>query len=130
MLINSRALGIISISTPIYNSALPVDSLRYIERTLNAKSYINDGVWKAHVYRHALTGALTATVRLMNMYLANQQDWLATVQKLQLQEQSNDYTSYHLRVPEGQEKKVVKDLQQQSEVRWAELNNIVHIELH
>jgi len=128
-LINSRSLSILSVSTPLYTSALPLDSLGSIERALNAKPYINDGVWKAGVYRHALTGALTVTVRLMNMNLANQQDWLATVQKLQLREQSNS-ASYHLKVPVGQEKKLVKELQQQNEVRWAELNNIVHIDLH
>ena len=128
-LVNSHSLGILSVSTPLYTSRLPLDSLGYIERALNAKPYINDGVWKAHVYRHALTGVLTTTVRLMNMTLANQQDWLATVQKLQLQEQSNS-SSYHLKVPVGQEKNLVKELQKQSEVRWAELNHIVHIDLH
>ncbi|HEX8350715.1 MAG TPA: hypothetical protein VF598_12195 [Hymenobacter sp.] len=129
-LLNSRPFSILSISTPIYTSAMPADSLGYIERTLNAKSYVNDGIWKAHVYQHALTGTLTITARLMNMSRTNQQDWLATVQKLRLQEQPNSYTSYHLKVPVGEEKKWVKELQQQSEVRWAELNNIIHIELY
>ncbi|OUJ75124.1 hypothetical protein BXP70_03610 [Hymenobacter crusticola] len=113
----------------MYNSNLPADSSGYVERALNAKPYINDKGWKASVIRNTLTGKLTITVRLMNMTLANQQDWLATVQQLQLQEQPTT-TSYQLKVPVGEEKHWVKELQQQSEVRWAELNNIIQIQLH
>ncbi|WP_324675479.1 hypothetical protein [Hymenobacter sp. GOD-10R] len=128
-LVNSRSLEILAISIPMYNSNLPSDSSAYVERALNAKPYINDKGWKASVIRNTNTGKLTVNMRLMNMNLANQRDWLATVQQLQLQEQPTA-TSYHLKVPVGQEKKWVAELQQQSEVRWAELNNIVHIQLH
>ncbi|WP_143436358.1 hypothetical protein [Hymenobacter crusticola] len=128
-LVNSRSLEILAVSIPMYNSNLPADSSGYVERALNAKPYINDKGWKASVIRNTLTGKLTITVRLMNMTLANQQDWLATVQQLQLQEQPTT-TSYQLKVPVGEEKHWVKELQQQSEVRWAELNNIIQIQLH
>lgn len=126
-LLNSYPFTILSISTPTYISTLSTNSVESLERILNTKAYINDGVWKATVYRHALTGALTVHVRLMNMSLNDQQDWVNTVQQLQLQEQPNG-SSYHLKVPVGEEKKWLSKLQQQDAVRWAELNNIIRIQ--
>jgi len=128
-LLNSYNVSILSVSVPHYVSTLPLDSLKYVERILNTKPYINDGGWSAKVLQNSQNNTLFTNLRLMNMSLANQQDWLDTMQQLRLQEQPQLYTSYLLKVPIGEEKKWLAELQQQSVVRWAEPNYYVHIQL-
>lgn len=127
-LVNNYPFTILYIAGPTYVSTLPTDNVESLKRVLDSKSYLNDSIWKAAIYHHAITGVLTVNPRLLNMSVANQQDWLATVQKLRLKEQPNGYTTYHLKVPVGEEKKWLAELQQQDGVRYVELNNIIRVQ--
>jgi hypothetical protein len=132
-LFNSNAFTIKSVMGPVYISSLPADSIDYIVRELNRKTYINSGAWKAvkngNVYLHYQTRALTVIPRLLDMTVANQQDWAATVQRLQLQEQPTMVKSCYLNVPLCSEKYWVSQMQPNPLVKWAQLNNIIHIQL-
>lgn len=131
-LFNSNSLTIKSVMGPLYISSLPADSIDYVVRELNRKPYINSGAWKAvkngNVYLHYQTRALTVIPRLLDMTVANQQDWAATVQRLQLQEQPTMVKSCHLNVPPCSEKYWVSQLQPNPLVKWAELNKIARIQ--
>lgn len=131
-LLNSQPFVIKSIMGPVYISALPPDSLDYVVRELNRKPYINTGPWKAvkdgNVYLHYQTRALTVIPRLMDMTAVNQQDWQATLQRLALQEQPTMVKSCHLGVPLCAEKFWMQQMQQNSLVKWSELNKIVRIQ--
>ncbi|RSK51136.1 hypothetical protein [Hymenobacter rigui] len=104
------------------------DSIDYIIRELNQKPDINSGAWKAvkngNVYLHHQTKALTIIPHLMNMTVANQQDWAATVQRLGLQEQPTVVKSSHLNVALCNEKYWLAVLPRNALVRWAQLNHI------
>lgn len=132
-LFNTHAFSIKSVLGPVYISRLPTDSIDYVIRELNTKSYINSGGWKAvkngNVYLHYQTNNLTVIPRLMDMTPANQQDWLATAQRLQLQEQPGMVKSCHLNVPLCSEPYWVGQLQPNSLVKWAELNHIRQVRL-
>ncbi|MBO0357098.1 hypothetical protein J0X19_03995 [Hymenobacter sp. BT186] len=131
-LFNSNSLIVKSVMGPLYISSLPADSIDYVVRELNRKPYINSGAWKAvkdgNVYLHYQTHALTVIPRLLDMTVANQQDWAATVQRLQLQEQPTMVKSCHLNVPLCSEKYWVSQLQPNPLVKWVELNKIVRIQ--
>ncbi|RSK37099.1 hypothetical protein [Hymenobacter metallilatus] len=131
-LFNGHAFVIKSLTGTVYISALPADSIDYVIRELNRKSYINAGGWKAvkngNVYLHFQTRALTVIPRLMDMTVANQQDWQATVARLQLQQQNAGATSCHLGVSVCSEKYWVAQMQQHNLVKWAQLNNIIRIQ--
>jgi hypothetical protein len=131
-LFNSNRFVIKSVMGPVYISALPADSIDYVVRELNRKSYINTGPWKAvkdgNVYLHYQTRALTVIPRLMDMTEANQQDWLATVQRLALQEQPTMVKSCHLGVSLCAEKFWAQQLPQNSLVKWAEINKIARVQ--
>ncbi|WP_157530348.1 hypothetical protein [Hymenobacter norwichensis] len=131
-LFNSNAFVIKSVMGPLYISSLPADSIDYVVRELNRKAYINSGAWKAvkdgNVYLHYQTRALTVIPRLLDMTVANQQDWAATVQRLQLQEQPTMVKSCYLNVPLCSEKYWVSQLQPNPLVKWAQLNNIIRIQ--
>lgn len=131
-LFNSNGFVIKSVMGPLYISALPADSLDYVVRELNRKPYINTGPWKAvkdgNVYLHYQTRALTVIPRLMDMTEANQQDWLATVQRLALQEQPTMVKSCHLGVSLCSEKFWAQQLPLNRLVKWAELNKIARVQ--
>lgn len=122
-LANARSLSIAYIFPARYSSALPADSLGYLRRQLATKAYANAPDWPVQIVRNAQTNAVQLTVRLVDMTAPNQQDWLTTVQQLQLQELSGSKTAL-LQVPVGEEKRWVAELQQNAALRWAELNHI------
>ncbi|WP_139925615.1 hypothetical protein [Hymenobacter sp. DG01] len=122
-LVNARSLSIAYLFPARYGSTLPADSLDYLRQQLATKSYANAPDWPVQIARNAQTNAVQLTVRLVDMTAPNQQDWLTTVQQLQLRELPGS-KSFMLRVPVGEEKRWVAELQQNAALRWAELNHI------
>lgn len=115
------------VSSEVYISELPPDSLNYVLEYLNAKSYTNDDVWSVTGYRHYATDAVTIFPKLFNIKnQENQADWLESMQILKLREKGNGFL-ISFKVPEGQEKEWEKRFEAYDFVEWVELNYIVPI---
>jgi hypothetical protein len=117
-----------------YVTELPGDRLEEILDDLNTRAYVNDGVWKATGYLHALNGKIHVFTRLFDIKNKdNQRDWLALMEKYHLKENFIfDHSGFmiHFKVHTGEEKRWVKHFRNLNFVEWAELNYYVPIVTH
>lgn len=130
--INSFEHEVENIHSQAYTSSLPSDSLQYVLDYLNAKPYTNDGhTWFVTGYRHYKTDVITIFPRLFNIKNANyQEDWLQSMKKLKLKEQTENEAAgsvIFFHVPEGKEEEWVKIFEKFEFVEWAELNYLIEL---
>lgn len=133
-LINGFDFEVKSVNNAFYITELPGDRLEGILDDLNTRHYINDGVWKATGYLHAINGKIHVFTRFFDIRNRdNQRDWLSLMEKYQLRENFVfDHSGFmiHFKVPEGEEKRWVRHFQNLDFVEWAELNYYVQIVTH
>ena len=120
------------INSQVYTSTLPPDSLKYILDYLNAKPYTNDGSgWFVNGYLHYKTQQITIFPMLFQIKKKEyQRDWLLSMVKLKLSEDTNSLTDgciIFFHVPEGTEKEWEKRFEAFDFVEWAELNYYVEL---
>ena len=130
--INSFDHDVGRITSRIYTSALPPDSLSYVFNYIIRKTYTNDGGNKWFLaYVDYDTKIITILPKLYDIKNKdNQSDWLQTKDILKLSEETDIETSANkicFHVPEGQEKEWVKKFEKYDFVIWAKLNYIVEI---
>lgn len=111
------------------------DSLQYVLDFINKKPYTGTNDWKVSGYNHYETKVITVFPRLHQINnRANQQDWLQTMQLLQLKEIKEPASDrgyiVHIHVHEGKEKEWVATLRTYNFIQWAELNYIIPYILH
>lgn len=132
--INGFDFEVKSVNNAFYVTDLSGDKLEEILNDLNTRSYINDGVWKATGYLHAINGKIHVFTRFFDIKNKdNQRDWLSLVEKYQLRENFIfDHSGFmvHFKVPEGEEKRWARHFQNLNFVEWAELNYYVQIVTH
>jgi hypothetical protein len=132
--INSFDFEVKSADNAFYVSSKSEGRLEEILDDLNTRAYVNDGVWKATGYLHALNGKIHVFTRLFDIKNKdNQRDWLVLMEKYQLKENFIfDHSGFmiHFKVPEGDEKKWVKHFLNLDFVELAELNYYLPIVTH
>lgn len=127
--INARGYKIISSFGTYYESSLPIDSLDYVKNILSTKPYMNRDGWNGNAYLHYQSNKIMCVNQMMDMDINNQNDWLNTVQLLQLTQKDN-VTTFLVGVKEGKEKKIIKSLIENPYIKWAELNCTGEIQPH
>jgi len=130
--INSFDHDVECITSRIYTSALPPDSLSYVFNYIIRKTYTNNGGNKWFLaYVDYDTKIITILPELYDIKNKdNQSDWLQTKYILRLSEETDIETSANkifFHVPEGQEKEWVRKFEKYNFVKWAKLNYIVEI---
>lgn len=115
-------------------SALPADSLQYVLKSLNEKTYTNDGVnWFVSGYLNNQTNQITIFPKLFGMDNTQyQKDWLTSMKELRLSEEHNAELNsgiIHFNVPIGAELEWENRFKNYDLIDWAELNYYVDIEL-
>lgn len=117
-----------------YNSNLPKDSVAYVRKVLLTKPYLNkSGSATGNIYT-VYFNPDDAKIRITNSFFemdrASQQDWVATMQQLQLIAMPTTTASMRLKVPVSEEKYWRTELRTSPLVQWTELNSIVPMQLH
>jgi len=130
--INSFDHEVKNIHSLVYTSTLPSDSLTYVLNYLNAKTYTNDGnAWFVNGYLRYDTKAITILPKLFGMTdRSNQKDWLASMEKLSLSENTTREGAgsvIFFQVPVGKEKEWERKFENYDFVEWAELNYIIQL---
>lgn len=130
--INTFDHDVENIHSQVYTSSLPSDSLQYVLDYLNEKPYTNDGLnWFVNGYSHYQTNTITIFPRLFDIKNTEyQNDWLKSMEILELNEQTEGETSgciIYFHVPEGKEKEWEHKFEEYEFVEWAELNYITDI---
>lgn len=130
--INSFDHEVKNIHSLVYTSTLPSDSLTYVLNYLNAKTYTNDGnAWFVNGYLRYDTKAITIFPKLFGMTdRSNQKDWLASMEKLSLSENTTREGAgsvIFFQVPVGKEKEWERKFENYDFVEWAELNYIIQL---
>lgn len=121
-MINSYDHEVKVISSNVYTSTLPSDSLQYVLSELHKKPYLTEtSGWKTGGYLHYQTQIITVFPRLHGMNEKSlQADWLATLAHLKLKENGGNLILLH--VPVNEEKVWVDKFKKMSFIDWAELN--------
>lgn len=130
--INSLQHEVESIKGGVYGSELPTDSLDYVLRTLNEKSYTNDGI---SLFTTGYISQKTSRITLFPKFYRikdpdNQFDWIETMITLDLKEQTDsDINGYTIlfHVKNGTEKEWEEKFEEYDFVAWSELNYIAEI---
>lgn len=114
-----------------YTSNLPSDSLQYVLDYLNAKPYTHNNVWHVTGYLHYQTQQITIFSRLFQIKDKEYQaDWLKSIKKLQLVEDTISEVSGYIiffHVPEGKEKEWVEKFKKYDFIERADLNYIIEL---
>lgn len=118
----------------LYNSNLPKDSVAYVRKVLLTKSYLTrSGSATGNIYT-VYVSPDNDKIRIANSFFemdrASQQDWVATMQQLQLVASPSTTATMALKVPVGEEKYWRTELRASPLVSWTELNSIIPIQLH
>lgn len=126
--INSFNHDVEHMSSQMYVSDLPSDSLQYVVNYLNLKSYTSEkNGWAVNGRLEA--GKIIVFARLYRMKnIAFQKDWLESIKLLKLKEVTDRKdigTVIYFHVPAGKEKFWVNEFKKYEFVEWAELNYIV-----
>ena len=129
-LANAHGFSLNTLTGFDYTSALPNDSLAYINKVLKTKLYLKQQGSTGRARLSAADGRLELVNGFFDMDLASQQDWLATIQQLQLIAKTDGLPYVFLHVPVGEEKFWQAELQKNALVRYAELNAIVTLDHH
>lgn len=127
--INSLPHEVESITSAVYTSELPADSLQAILDHLNAKPYTTDGKgFRVTGYVHYPSGAVTLFPGLYSIRNPeHQEDWLNTMEQLRLNQRTEGEGAgciVYFHVPEGEEESWAMNFQRYEFVEWAELNYI------
>ncbi|MEP6262842.1 MAG: hypothetical protein ABJ092_14795 [Gillisia sp.] len=115
-----------------FTSDLPSDSLQYVIRTLNEKTYTNDGInWFVTGYLHYQTNQITIFPKLFDMDNVDfQNDWLISMEEFDLKTKHYNNLNagiIHFYVPKGSELEWENRFKNSDIVEWAELNYIQEI---
>jgi hypothetical protein len=115
-----------------FTSDLPSDSLQYVLRTLNEKTYTNDGInWSVTGYLHYQTYQITIFPKLFGMDNVDfQNDWLRSMEEFELSTKHNINVNtgiIHFYLPKGREIEWENRFKNYDIVEWAELNYIQEI---
>jgi hypothetical protein len=129
-LINKKGLVIDQMSGFFNYSTFPNDSLEYVKKALRDKPYLNKRGFKGGAaFLHAIDNRIIVTEFLFEMDTTSQQDWLETINRLQLVDLGNDTRCVSLKVKPGQEKAWLAVFNDHPYVKWVELNWYAHIVL-
>lgn len=124
-LMNEQDVTIDQMSGFYYYSTLSSDNLDYVISVLKDKPYLNKRGFKGgSAYVSAVDNKIVVTQQLFEMDLEAQQDWLETIELLELQNLGNDTKNLLIKVTPGTEKQWMKFFKSVSEVTWVELNYI------
>lgn len=127
--INNFDHSIKKISSLVYHSTLPEDSLDTLLDDLNALSFTNDENWKVTGYYNYEIEKINVFPKLFDMKdTINQQQWVQILDSLQLKKIKGGII--HFQVPEGSEKMWVQHFLKFPLVEWAELNYRRNVQLH
>ncbi len=124
-LMNEKGVIIDQMSGFFNYSTLPTDSLDYIINELRDKIYLNKrGFDGGSAFIHAIENRIVVTEFLFEMDLDAQQDWLATMDLLKLNDLGNDTKNVVIKVAPGTERDWIRLFKADLNVTWAELNYI------
>jgi hypothetical protein len=122
-LMNDNDVFIDQMSGFFYYSALPTDSLDYVINQLKSKTYFNKrGFAGGSAYVHALDNRITVVQSFFEMDADAQQDWLTTIDELQLKDLGNDTRNLLIKVTPGTENFWMNTFKNHPEVTWVDLN--------
>jgi len=127
--INSLELEVEVISSKVYLSELPVDSLEYIKNYLSARIYLNNDCSCDCYVNEQNKISIYPLLYFMNDTV-NQNDWIKCMNNLLLTEQLDDgsrgyYINFH--VPVGEEKEWIDLFNQYEFVETASYNYLFYI---
>ncbi|HEY3403113.1 MAG TPA: hypothetical protein VGK59_06990 [Ohtaekwangia sp.] len=126
-LMNGKQAFIYQMSGFYQHSTFPNDSLDFVVEELTDKSYFNTmGFSGGNAFIDAIDNRITVTQMFFNMNLSNQQDWLETMDKLQLVDEEG---SKHvlIKVKPGREDETIEIFKSHEYVAWAMLNYNVRV---
>jgi hypothetical protein len=126
---NRLGLQIKRVQNFTYAVPYPNDKLDSISAYLNTKPYIDLVNWKVQIAYNNTRQQTIYYSTFFNMDSANQADWLITINQLHLTDLHDTFTHVYLSVPQGSEQYWVDQLSKNSIIRWAELNQIYHVQL-
>jgi hypothetical protein len=124
-LMNEKGVTIDQMSGFFNYSTLPNDSLDYINNVLKDKVYLNKrGFSGGSGFISAVDNRLIVTELFFEMDIAAQQDWLATMDLLKLNDLGNDTKNLVIKVVPGTEEEWTQTFKAHPIVTWVELNYI------
>ncbi|TRX48071.1 hypothetical protein FNH22_29855 [Fulvivirga sp. M361] len=111
-------------------STLPNDSLTYVTNFLKNKPYLNKrGLTGGSAYVHKLDNVIIITEFFFEMDIAAQQDWMKTMQTLELKDLNGDTKNLLIKVDHGMEEHWANKFNDHPYVEWTHLNAYAEIEL-
>lgn len=119
-LINSFNFPVNRMSGQYYVSQLPPDSLPYVNQTLATKSYLNKAGWSGGP-AYMAKGKIHLFPWFYKMDKESQQDWLSTIELLQLNEDTTHQQYFFIEVPKGMEEHWRDELRKEEIVASANL---------
>ena len=130
-LMNENGITIDHMSGFFYYSTLPTDSLDYIVSELRNKEYFNKRGFKGgSAYNHAIEHRIVVAETFFEMNLPAQNDWLLSMEKLELKDLDNDTRYLLIKVEPGTEELWLDRFRNHPYVKWVELNRYADIVLH
>lgn len=122
-LMNENGVAIHRMSGFFYYSMLPGDSLNYVIRELQNQDYFSEGkASEKSVYVHAIENRIRVIGSFAEMPYPAQQDWLKTIDDLELKDLDNDTRYVYIKVEPGTEKAWLGRFTDHPYVKWVELN--------
>jgi len=130
-LMNENGVAIDLMSGFFNYSTLPTDSLDYVISGLKDKEYFNKRGFKGgSAFNHAIEHRIIVTESFFEMDLSSQNDWLITMDKLELKDLGNDNRYLLIKVQPGTEAFWLNRFRSHPYVKWVELNWYSDIVLH
>ena len=124
-LMNERGVFIEQMSGFFNYSRLPNDSLEYIKDILKSKPYTDRwGGYGGSAFISAVDNRLIVTEFFFNMDIPAQEDWLSTMNQLELKDLGNDTKNLLINVSPGTERYWMNVFKKHQYVKWVELNYI------
>lgn len=124
-LMNEKEVLIEQMSGFFNYSTLPSDSLEYIKEILKSKPYTDRWGGKGgSAFISAVDGRLIVTEFFFNMDIPAQEDWISTMNQLELKDLGNDTKNLLITVTPGSEKFWLDVFKNHPYVKWVELNYI------
>ncbi|PLX06803.1 MAG: hypothetical protein C0596_13950 [Marinilabiliales bacterium] len=124
--INSFDFKVEDISSSLFYSTLPFDSIEYVKEYLTELEYYGTSQNSIEAYVHYRFNEILVSVSLRDMHkIGNQISWLNAIEDLQLHEKPRYLI--HFNVPKGQERQWEKRFEEYGFVEWAELNYYIEV---
>lgn len=125
--VNSQDNFVESILSAVYESTKSADSLAFILKDINQKTYTHRDNLLTTGQINSVSGQMQIFPKLYQMNeISNQQDWAQLMQNLECTEVPRQKILL-IKVPEGSEKEWVKSYQRHAIVESAELNYISEV---